>query len=359
MRAAVVIGLALGVLGCGGAPTLPPGAAMLARFKVATQGIPEGRELRRLAVVQDQAGGPRLDRAVVEALRRSGRLADLLPAGTADAEQAARGVGADAVVRVALKVRREARQHGSERVEVSRPKTGFGVYMAPPSPTGVPDGTLYPLQAEEKAVMLNPLEHHLVESEVRLEVVRVRDGKLLAAWRQDLGAYRVERPAPGKREGGARVPGSQPAEEVPPAWLAVLGEVGDEVVRWLEAPTVAAERPVWKIESGPAKAATRRGIAAAAADDWAAAEAAFRDALGRAPGDPRAHANLAVALERRGDRGGARAALREAARLDRQGVRFAGVLHEFARSFLPPPDPAARVTIPASAPAPASPPAKR
>ena len=351
MRIAVVMCLALVGAGCGSAPPLPQGAALLARFQVKTQGIPDSGEVRHVVVVQDQAGGPRLDRAVVDALRRAGRRADLLPAGTADAERAARGVGADTVVRVALKVRREARQQTAERVVVSQPKTGFGVYMTPPTPTGVPDGAFYPLLAQEKAVMLNPLEQHLVESEVRLEVVRVRDGRLLAAWRQDLGAYRVDRPAPGKRTSGVAAPSSQGAEEVPPAWVAVLNEVGGDVVRWLEAPPVTAERPVWKIDKGPAKAATWRGIDAARGDDWSAAEAAFREALVRAPGDPRAHANLAVALERRGDRAGAHAALREAARLDRKGVRFAGVLHDFARSFLPPPDPAARVKIPASAPA--------
>jgi hypothetical protein len=350
MRAAVAMCLVLAGAGCGGAPPLPPGVAMLARFQVPTQGIPEGRELRHLVVVQDRGGGPRLDRAVVEALRHSGRRADLLPAGTVAAETAARSVGADAVVRVALTVRREARQQTAERVVVSRPKTGFSTYMAPPTPTGVPEGAFYPLQPEEKAVVLNPLEEHLVESEVRLEVVRVRDGRLLAAWRQDLGALRTSRPAPGQR-GSVGAAASQPAEEVPPAWLAVMNEVGGDLVHWLEAPAVAAERPLWKIGSGPAKASTRRGIESARDDDWATAEAAFREALSRAPADPRAHANLAVALERRGDRAGARAVLREAARLDRKGVRFAGVLHDFARSFLPPPDPAARVTIPASAPA--------
>jgi hypothetical protein len=350
MRASVLAVLTcavLGALGCGEAPLLPPGAAMLARFQVKTHGIPDGRELKRLAVVQDQAGGPRLDRAVADALRKSGLHAELLPAGTVDAEQAARGVGADAIVRVAIKVRYELRQQTGERITVSRPKTGFGTYITPPSPTGVPEGELYPLQAQEKTVIFNPLEQHMFETEVRLEVVRVRDGKVLAAWRQDLGAFRVDRPAPGKREGHRGAPGT---EEVPPGWQALLDEVGGEVVRWLQAPEVVAERAVWKIDAGPAKVPTRRGIDAARADDWGGAEAAFREALALAPGDPRTHANLAVALERRGDRAGARAELGAAARLDK-GVRFAGVLHDFAKSFLPPPDPKARVQIPASAPA--------
>jgi hypothetical protein len=333
--------------GCGGAPPLPAGAAMVAHFQVKTRGVPDGHELKKFAVLQDRAGGPRLDRFVAEALRKSGRKADLLPAGTVESEQAARTMGADAVVRVALKVKHELRQETGERTVVSRPKTGFGTYITPPSPTGVPEGELYPLQARERAVIFNPLEQHMFDTEVRLEIVRVRDGKVLAAWRQDLGAFRVDRPPPGKREGNRAPAGT---EEISPAWQAVLGEVGGQVVRWLEAPQVAAERPVWRIDSGPAKAATRRGIAAAVADDWAGAETAFREALSLAPGDARTHANLAVALERRGDRAGARAELREAARLDK-GVRHAGVLHDFSRSYLPPPDPKARVQIPASAPA--------
>jgi tetratricopeptide (TPR) repeat protein len=218
---------------------------------------------------------------------------------------------------------------------VLRRKSGFTTYITPPTPVGVPLDTLYPQQAEEQTPVEFPVDVHFIDALVDVRVQRVSDGRVIAAWRQELGAYRVARPAPAPAAAG---PSSQPVEQVAHAWTAVVGDAGADLARWIEAPQVEVTRPLWLMRVGPpsAVAATRRAIDLADHGDWRAAEAAFREALAAAPRDPRSHANLAVALERRGDRAGAWAELKAAVALERPGeVRCANVLHEFTRTFLP------------------------
>jgi hypothetical protein len=109
------------------------------------------------------------------------------------------------------------------------------------------------------------------------------------------------------------------------------------MVHWLDEPRVEVERPLWLIPRGPreAVAATRRGLDAVANGVWDVAERELRAAVAAFGDDPRTHANLAVVLERRGDRVGARAELHAAARLERGAEsRFGRLLHEFNRTFL-------------------------
>jgi hypothetical protein len=352
-----IVGL---VAGCGATQKLPPGVAFLARYPVATRGVPGGEGMRRIAVWQKDTSGPRVDRAVVDVLQRGGREVALLAPGSEGAEAAARGLRADALLQVRLVQRREAVSHGFERHQVTRPATGVKFYLAPETPTGIPEGVLYPDRAEEKASVVTPVDQQLIDAVVEMALVRPGDGKLVASWRQHLGSYRVWRPL----EGAA--PASQPQgrpEQETPAWTAVLEAIGGDVRRWIEAPVVAAERPLWRVDRGPAAAATASGLAAARGGQWPAAEASFREAVGLAVNDPRTHANLAVALERRGERDQAHAELRAAARLESNGgVRFAILLHEFEHTFLPAfavepvirqgPGTAASGTAPATAPAP-------
>ncbi|HEY3356944.1 MAG TPA: hypothetical protein VGQ83_27085 [Polyangia bacterium] len=352
MRVALLWSVMLVGAGCGAAQRLPPDVGLMARYDVMTRGVPGGAALRRVVVVQDEVNGPRIDRAVAEALRRTGRTVELLPPGTTGVETAARTLKADAVVRLSLRVRRESRGQGSERQTVTRNATGFTTYIAPPTPIGQVEGALYPSQRLEHATVEFPVDMHFIDALVGVQIVRAADGEIIASWRQDLGAYKVARPTPAPRA----APGSQPLEQEPPAWGAVLAEAGGDLARWVQAPKVEVSRPLWLVRKGPpaAVAATRQGLDAAAGSAWEAAEAAFRTAVAAAPGDPRTHANLAVALERRGDRAAAYAELKAAARLERGEARFANVLHDFNRTYLPA---AAPHPGPASAPARANEPA--
>jgi len=81
-------------------------------------------------------------------------------------------------VRLSLTVKREAKGQGSERVQIVRPKTGFSAYITPPTPTGMPDGVLYPTQATEHTTVEMPVVQHFIDA-IDLELGRAT-GDILA-----------------------------------------------------------------------------------------------------------------------------------------------------------------------------------
>jgi hypothetical protein len=100
-----------------------------------------------------------------------------------------------------------------------------------PTPVGMPAGLLDPEKELEETPGGLPVVEHVVNTVVGFRVVRLRDGRTLAAWHEEIGTD-------GWQSQPAAAPSpSQPRASAPPprAWQAVRDELGAAFLRRLEA----------------------------------------------------------------------------------------------------------------------------